>query len=148
MSATCSIAALLLTGLIFIQPVFSQTRPAVQSFPELVPLPSSQQLSMMREPLPVETIVDAALEFSGASDAGAAEAKDKLVGLLRRFRDEVADVTDQAALGEKALLFLHKNLLTTYAVLQTRVDTALDDGVFNCVSSAVLYMVAARSVGL
>ena len=140
--------AILLAGLIFVQPVSSQTRPALQSFPELVPLPSSQQLSTMREPLPVETIVDAALEFSGASDAGAAEAKDKLVGLLRRFRDEVTDVTQQAALGEKALLFLHKNLLTTYAVLQTRVDTALDTGVFNCVSSAVLYMIVARSVGL
>ncbi len=102
----------------------------------------------MREPLPVETIVDAALEFSGASDASAAAAKDKLVGLLRKFRDEVADVTEQAALAEKALVFLHKNLLTTYSVLQTRVDTALDTGVFNCVSSAVLYMIVARSVGL
>jgi len=148
MSARTCFPAILLAGLIFVQPVSPQARPAIQSFPELVPLPSSQQLSTMREPLPVETIVDAALEFSGASDAGAAEAKDKLVGLLRRFRDEVTDVTEQAALGEKALLFLHKNLFTTYAVLQTRVDTALDTGVFNCVSSAVLYMIIARSVGL
>jgi hypothetical protein len=142
------IPAIVFAGLIFIQPVFSQTRSVIQTFPELVPLPSSQQLSTMREPLSVETIVDAALEFSGASDASAAEAKDKLVGLLRKFRDEVADVTEQAALAEKALVFLHKNLLTTYAVLQTRVDTALDTGVFNCVSSAVLYMIVARSVGL
>jgi hypothetical protein len=142
------IPAILFAGLIFSQPVFSQTRPVIQTFPELVPLPSSQQLSTMREPLPVETIVDAALEFSGASDESAAAAKDKLVGLLRKFRDEVADVTEQAALAEKALVFLHKNLLTTYAVLQTRVDTALDTGVFNCVSSAVLYMIVARSVGL
>jgi hypothetical protein len=148
MSATTFFPAILLAGLIFVQPVSSQTRPAIQQFPELVPLPSSQQLSTMREPLPVETIADAALEFSGASDAGAAGAKDKLVGLLRRFRDEVAEVTEQAALAEKALLFLHKNLLTTYAVLQTRVDTALETGVFNCVSSAVLYMIVAQSVGL
>jgi len=142
------IPAILFAGLIFIQPISSQTRPGIQMFPELVPLPASQQLSTMREPLPVETIVDAALEFSGASDASAAAAKDKLVGLLRRFRDEVMNVTEQAALAEKALAFLHKNLLTTYAVLQTRVDTTLDTGVFNCVSSAVLYMIVARSVGL
>lgn len=142
------IPAILFAGLIFIQPISPQTRPGVQTFPELVPLPASQQLSTMREPLPVETIVDAALEFSGASDTSAAAAKDKLVWLLRRFRDEVTDVTEQAALAEKALVYLHKNLLTTYAVLQTRVDTALDTGVFNCVSSAVLYMIVARSVGL
>ncbi|HTP57448.1 MAG TPA: hypothetical protein VMM82_00935, partial [Spirochaetia bacterium] len=148
MSARIHFSAILLAGLIFIPPASSQARAGVQGFPELVPLPLSQQLSTVREPLPVETIVDASLEFSGASDASAAEAKDKLIGLLRRFRDEVKDVTEQAALGEKALVFLHRNLLTSYAVLQTRVDTALDTGVFNCVSSAVLYMIVARSVGL
>ena len=74
--------------------------------------------------------------------------KDKLVVLLRRFRDEVADVSGQAELGEKALTFLHKNLLTNYSLLQARVDTAVDTGVYNCVSSAVLYLIFARSVGL
>ena len=148
MTTRTRIPAILFAGLLTVQPVLSQSHPALQTFPELAPLPSSEQLSTMREPLPVETIVDAALEFSGASDTSAAAAKDKLVALLRRFRDEVADVTEQAALAEKALLFLHKNLLTTYAVLQTRVDTTLDTGVFNCVSSAVLYMIVARSVGL
>jgi hypothetical protein len=116
--------------------------------PELSPLPLSEQLSTMREPLPVEIIVDASLEFSGASEESAADSKDRLVMLLRRFRDEVANVTGQAELGEKALTFLHKNLLTTYSLSQTRVDTAVDTGVYNCVSSAVLYMIFARSVGL
>ena len=60
----------------------------------------------------------------------------------------MADVSDQAVLAERALTFLHKNLFTSYSVLQTRVDTALETGVFNCVSSAVLYMILARSVGL
>ena len=115
---------------------------------ELTPLPLSQQLSTMREPIPVETIVDASLGFSGASDAAAAAAKDRLSGLLLRFRGEVADVSDQAALAERALTFLHKNLFTAYSVLQTRVDTALETGVYNCVSSAVLYLILARSVGL
>ena len=148
MRSDTSIPAMIIAGLIFLQPITSQSRPGVQMYPELVPLPFSAQLSTIREPLPVETIVDAALEFSGASEASASAAKDKLVGLLRRFRDEVTNVTEQAALGEKALIFLHRNLLTTYAVLQTRVDTALDTGVFNCVSSAVLYLIIARSVGL
>ena len=142
------IPAILFAGLIFIPHPGSQARQGVLPYPELAPLPQSQRLSTMREPLPVETIVDAALEFSGATDTSSAAAKEKLVALLRRFRDEVADVTAQAELGEKTLTFLHRNLLTNYSVLQTRVDTALGTGVYNCVSSAVLYMIFARSVGL
>jgi hypothetical protein len=140
--------AFLFAEFIFIQLLAAQARTGIAPLPELVPLPLSQQLATMREPLPVETIVDAALEFSGASDDAAAAAKVKLAGLLRKFSDEVANVNGQAELGERALTFLHKNLFTGYSVLQTRVDTALESGIYNCVSSAVLYMIMARSVGL
>ncbi len=143
-----TIGAAVFAGFLAAQLVSAQARPGLTPFGELTPLPLSQQLSAMREPLPVETIVDAALEFSGASDAGAAAAKDRLQVLLLKFRGEVADVTDPATLAERALTFLHKNLFTSYSVLQTRVDTTLETGVFNCVSSAVLYLVLARSVGL
>ncbi len=121
---------------------------AIQSFPELTPLPLSEQLSTMREPLPVETLIDASLQFSGASDEASAADKEKLASLMHRFRDQVADLTSQAELAEKTLTFLHKNLLVSYSERQTRIDTALETGVFNCVSSAVLYMIFARSVGL
>ncbi len=142
------LSAILFAQLIFIHAVGAQAKAPLTPLPDLSPLPLSQQLSSMREPLPVDTIVDAALEFSGATDADAAAAKDKLAALVRRFSDEVANVTSQAELGEKALIFLHKNLFSGYSTLQTRVDTALDTGIYNCVSSAVLYMIVARSVGL
>jgi hypothetical protein len=141
-------SAALCVGLVFIHGLTAQASAVVQQYPELAPLSLSERLAAAREPLPVENSVDAALEFSGASDPGAAAAKDKLVTLLRRFRDEVADVTSAGELAEKALTFLHRNLFTTYSFLQTRVDTALDTGVYNCVSSAVLYTIVARSVGL
>ncbi len=157
--------AILFSGLIFIQLVAAQARvgttgtgspgsggvggaAGVVPIPELAPLPLSQQLASLREPLPVETIVDAALEFSGASAAAASAAKDHLSGLLLKFRSEVVDVSDQGALAERALTFLHKNVFTSYSVTQTRVDTALESGVYNCVSSAVIYLALARSVGL
>ena len=126
----------------------AQSRAGIIPVTELTPLPFSQQLSTMREPIPVETIVDASLAFSGASDAAASSAKDRLSSLLLRFRSEVAELSDQSVLAERALTFLHKNLFTSYSVQQTRVDTALETGVYNCVSSAVLYLVLARSVGL
>ncbi len=141
-------AAFLFTLLIVIQPAAAQQKPALQSYPELTPLPLSEQLSTMREPLAVETLVDAALQFSGASDDTAAADKEKLAGLMKRFRDEVADITGQDQLAEKTLTFLHRALLTSYSERQTRIDTALETGVFNCVSSAVLYMIMAKSVGL
>jgi hypothetical protein len=148
MSRRISALALFCAGLVSIQSVAGQSRVATQPFPELTPLPLSEQLAAAREPLPVESIVDAALEFSGASEADAAGAKDKLAVLLRKFRDEVADVTNQTELAEKALAFLHKNLFTAYSFPQTRVDTVMDTGVYNCVSSAIIYMIVARSVGL
>jgi hypothetical protein len=125
-----------------------QARSGAAVIPELTPLPFSEQLSAVREPLPVDTIVDASLEFSGASAQEASDAKDKLDTLLKRFGGEVADVSSQADLAERTLTFLHKNLFTMYSVSQSRIDTALETGVFNCVSSAVLYLVVARSVGL
>lgn len=141
-------AAIAFAQIIFIHALWAQAKAPPTPMPDLSPLPLSQQLSAVREPLPVDTIVDAALQFSGASDADAAAAKDKLEGLVRKFSAEVADVTSQAELGERALTFLHKNLFSGYSTLQTRVDTALDTGIYNCVSSAVLYMIVARSVGL
>jgi len=140
--------AIVFFHLIFMQVVPAQARTGIVPFTELTPLPLSQQLSTMREPIPVETILDASLGFSGASDAAAASAKDRISSLLVKFRGEVADLSDQAVLAERALAFLHKNLFASYSVQQTRVDTALETGVYNCVSSAVLYMILARSVGL
>ena len=141
-------AAIAFAQIIFIHVLWAQVKMPLAPMPDLSPLPLSQQLSGTREPLPVDTIVDAALQFSGASDADAAAAKDKLEGLVQRFSAEVADVTSQSELGEKALTFLHKNVFSGYSTLQTRVDTALETGIYNCVSSAVLYMIVARSVGL
>jgi hypothetical protein len=149
MAAGLAIPCLVLIFMQALPPALAaQARTAITPISELAPLPLSQQLSTMREPVPVETIVDAALVFSGASETAAAAAKDRLSGLLLKFRGEVADVSDQTALAERALTFLHRNLFTSYSVLQTRVDTALENGVYNCVSSAVLYLILARSVGL
>ena len=71
------VTAILFSTLIFMQALSAQARTGIAPVAELTPLPLSQQLSTMREPIPVETIVDAALEFSGASDTAAAAAKDQ-----------------------------------------------------------------------
>jgi hypothetical protein len=50
--------------------------------------------------------------------------------------------------AEYILTFAHKKFLKSYSLYQTRVDTILSGGRYNCVSSAVLYMILARSAGL
>jgi hypothetical protein len=120
----------------------------VSFFAELEPLPLAASVGAMGEPLPLDTLVDAALAFSGTPDAEMDRQHRVISGHIRAFRQEAGRGQDEARLGEMALAYLHKNILQTYRVLQTRVDTALDAGSFNCVSSAVLYVILARSVGL
>jgi tetratricopeptide (TPR) repeat protein len=50
--------------------------------------------------------------------------------------------------AEFILGFMHKNLLKSYSLNQTRIGTLLSNGRFNCVSSAVLYMILCGSAGL
>jgi hypothetical protein len=50
--------------------------------------------------------------------------------------------------AEYILGFMHKNFLKSYSLTQTRVDTIFSNGRFNCVSSAVLYMILCTSAGI
>jgi len=50
--------------------------------------------------------------------------------------------------AEFILSFLHGNILRSYSIYQTRVDTIFTNGRYNCVSSAVLYMIFCESAGI
>ena len=50
--------------------------------------------------------------------------------------------------GEELLLYIHSRLFRGYSEPQTLIDVVFDTGVYNCVSSAVIYTVAALSLGL
>jgi len=50
--------------------------------------------------------------------------------------------------AEYILSFMHRNILRSYSLYQTRVDTIFTNGRFNCVSSAVLYMIFCEALGL
>ena len=50
--------------------------------------------------------------------------------------------------GRAVLKLLYRDYLTTYDFHQTRTDVALLTGVYNCVSSGVLYLAAAKAAGL
>ena len=60
---------------------------------------------------------------------------------------EMQDLTE-AERGREILKYLYRNYLKSYSLNQTKLDTALESGSYNCVSSAVLYLAAAKAAGL
>jgi hypothetical protein len=52
------------------------------------------------------------------------------------------------ARAEFILTFMHDKFLKAYTHNQTRLDTLLDSGRYNCVSSAVLYLLLAKASGI
>jgi hypothetical protein len=85
---------------------------------------------------------------AGAQSAEPPVAGARLQATVDSFRRQAAGTSDARELAERALAFLHDNVLRRYAPLAARVDSALATGEYNCVSSAVLYLILARSVGL
>ena len=74
---------------------------------------------------------------------------------LEKFEKIKAEVTSDDYMnlpddqrGRAVLKFLFRDYLTTYNFSQTKTDTSLETGVYNCVSSALLYMAAAKACGL
>ena len=81
------------------------------------------------------------------------EAEGRAAAYLNQIEAAVTELAadlpdDVKERGEYILVFLHQRFLGAYSANQTRVDEIFTLGRYNCVSSAVLYMVLARSAGL
>ena len=50
--------------------------------------------------------------------------------------------------AEFILTYMHRNILRSYSFYQTRIDAIFTNGGYNCVSSAVLYMILCESAGI
>jgi len=50
--------------------------------------------------------------------------------------------------AEFILTYMHRNILRSYSLYQTRIDTIFSNGNYNCVSSAVLYVILCESAGV
>lgn len=146
--------ALLITALL----IYFNTQPFSSAYadsallednpPRLEPLPITVSLAPMIEPLPLDLLAGAALEFSGLPGSMADLYNAEIEDLFARVAAVTSGSDDPAVRAEKVLLFMHEHLLKVYDVRQTRVDILLEEGTFNCVSSAVLYLLLCRSIGL
>ncbi len=136
---------ILLYGCLFILAAFPQQATVD---PRLNPSDTVLRLSGMTEPLPLSVLIDASLLLSEGDSTYLPEGRAKLTAFIEELAQESAGIDDKVVLSEYILLFMHKRLLSRYSEQVTRLDELLERGVYNCVSSAVLYMIFARSVGL
>ena len=96
------------------------------------------------------SFAEACLIASGVTDAAKRKAYlAKLDEIEAGARKALADAKTLAEKGERLLKFLHDGPMKGgYVAKQTDLHTLLDDGTFNCVSSAVLYNVIGRRLEL
>jgi hypothetical protein len=114
----------------------------------LVPDPGFAELGALPDPLGPADLGRAALLASGVAPERAAAYETRLAGLYDELRARLGKVAEPAAEGEAILGFLHERVFTAYVETATTLDGVLDKGLYNCVSSAVLYSLAAKSLGL
>jgi hypothetical protein len=98
-------------------------------------------------------LAEAALWTSSVNAAAGAE--QRAAAYMDRINAAAAELAaapdlplDTMARGEYVLTFMHRRFLKSYLEHQTRLDEIFVSGRYNCVSSAVLYMVLGLSVGL
>ena len=126
--------------------VFAQNHPNI----EPVFLPEDVLVNPKATSLTADQVFELSLLFSECS-LDSAEA----LRCINQFEDIKAKVTSPAFMelgmeerGRAVLKLLYEDYLTAYSFNQTRVNEALQTGVYNCVSSALLYMAAAKAAGL
>lgn len=104
-----------------------------------------------------ETLLNASLWASGADEGppgsttaqnGPSDPSQKLRKVIEKLRTDGGPRGDGRTKGEAVLSLMYQDFLRAYSERQTRLDVLLRTGYYNCVSSAVLYTIMGRSVGL
>jgi hypothetical protein len=134
-------------------------RLAAQGFPGLAPDSRAAEFARRgaRGDYSWEDLAEMALWASGVGE-GAGNTAAQNTANMNTLRQAVAELRasgemqgaarDAAAAGDYILTYMHRKFLKSYAAMQTRMDTLLFSGRYNCVSSAVLYLILAQSQGL
>jgi hypothetical protein len=83
-----------------------------------------------------------------ASGDNSAAGLEKIKKAVEELNTLIAPSASDREKAEFILNYMHKNILKTYSLYQTRLDTLLSNGRYNCVSSAVLYTILCKSAGI
>lgn len=112
------------------------------------PSPEILETGTLKEPLGADAFLEAALLLSGGTRDERDRAREILAGVSEAAARSIPEPSSPEDKAEALLGFLHTKLLRRYVENQTRVDTAVLTGDYNCVSSAILYAYLAKKTGL
>ena len=73
---------------------------------------------------------------------------DKFEAIKNEVSSRRYQIMSEEERGRAVLKLLYRDYLKTYSAAQTRINVALEKGLYNCVSSALLYMASAKAAGL
>jgi len=145
MKPSINLALFLLIFLNIQTAAFTQSR---TTFPRLEPDPKALEYYSINENgrgYTWQELAEISLWASGDTSASNLGKISDAVEKLKSSPDLPPTSVDRA---EYILSFMHKNILKSYSLYQTRVDTIFTNGRFNCVSSAVLYMIFCEALGV
>ena len=120
----------------------------LQAQPRFAPRPPAARLGAESRPLPVEALIEAALVFSDAPADYLTAGKARFGALIDAFAARPRAADPPRGTAEDILTFMHETVLGRYEENVTEMHVLLEQGVYNCVSSAMLYLILAKSAGL
>jgi len=123
--------------------IYTQNR-QITAFPRLESDPKALQFFNLGNSLSWTDLAKISLWASGDSNLTNLEKINSTVYNLNNSSELPSTDREKA---EFILSYLH-TILRTYSIYQTRVDTVFTNGVYNCVSSAVLYIIFCESAGI
>lgn len=104
----------------------------------LEPDPRLDQSVFSLAEIPAEPFIRAALLASGADSESVDKNAARLENLWQELSSDMGESVEERS--DKILTFIYEKLLSKYDFYQTRVDLAMESGVYNCVSSAIIFM--------
>ena len=136
--------------ILFILFLFAQIDISAQStavFPRLEPDPKALEYFHLGDDdvYSWQALAEISLWASGDINASTMPRVIAAAEAIKNSPDLPGETVDQA---EFVLNYMHRNILRSYSLYQTRVDTIFTNGRYNCVSSAVLYMILCKSLGI
>ena len=117
-----------------------------QVLPRIEPLPQLVNFSREQGELSKTQLIEVALIASGST--GINEDFQTINRFVKDLSDRVVHIKNAYDRGEEILQLLHDTLFVDYIEDQTKVDVLMALGTYNCVSSAVIYMIVGRAAGL
>ncbi len=109
------------------------------------------QTNTWEEPLSSTQLIESSLTASGLTGENLDHYINKYKQLIRNFKNELDPSFSNLSIydkGEYILNWAHNNILNNYIEKQTFMDKLIDRGNYNCVSSAVFYLILSKEAGI